>query len=379
VVPIIVGSAPWQDGSLGQLQALPSDGKPIRRASRRSLDEAFFEIAKGIRCVIEEVKKQPPALPLLHQRSEKGEKNLQKASVLEQKPLPEEPLATHEADPRPTRMPSSKGVSRTYISRPSRFIEDTFFLFGERISRLQSQNLWKRRPLVAVVIFFILAGFLVPFRSLLVCPIVLCHSSQNGETVQDQNLSMDLVAVASPSFVLSDDSKQDSNANALSTSISAVSLAKYTSTYDDIVINVQNVQYEGADILIDAIALKLLSIPALPNPLKVWTPGATKYFGYPYPVTYEGQTADQLLYATSSQNVILAPRETDSLLIEMMSTETAYLQFQVQITYQITGAPQTLILPQTFQAAFSDASNWQEYILQNGSFIKKHERRYIHQ
>ncbi len=149
----------------------------------------------------------------------------------------------------------------------------------------------------------------------------------------------------------------------------ADSLAKNTSTHYTIIINVQNLRYEGADILIDYVALKLLAIPALPHPLRVWTPGvATTYLGYPYPVTYKGQKPGQLLYAKHSKNVILAPAgpnltgESDTLSIQVMSKVAARLQFQVEITYQITSGPLTLILPWSFQVVFSDASNWQDEI-----------------
>ena len=92
----------------------------------------------------------------------------------------------------------------------------------------------------------------------------------------------------------------------------------------------------------------------------MWKPGvSTTYIAYPYPVTYKGQTPGQLLYAEPRQNVILKPGETDALSIQVMSTVTAYLQFQVQIFYQIANAnpASPLTLPQTFQVVFSDVSN----------------------
>ncbi len=107
------------------------------------------------------------------------------------------------------------------------------------------------------------------------------------------------------------------------------------------------------------------------------------YNAYPYPVTYQGQSldqlSDQLLYAIPHRNVILQPAksnhagESNQLSINVMSTVTVYLQFQIQVFYQIADSAKryTLMLPQTFQVVFSDVSNWQMYTLQNGLFLKK--------
>jgi hypothetical protein len=294
-------------------------------------------------------------------------------------PLLPQFLARHEAHQVSTDLPSSEGLSQTLIHSPLTAVEDGIPPFGERIYTPQSKNSRKRRLLISTAILLVLAVSLVPFLPLPACSFAFCHSSpqptqqsssqQEGET-RDQNLSVELVAVVSPSFVLPDDPKHYSGGITPPTSISAVLLPKNTSTYDTIIINVQNLRYGGADIFIDYVALKLLSIPALPQPLRVWTPGvATTYIGYPYPVTYKGQQQGQLLYAEPPKPVILTPAgpnhtgETDPLSLQIMSTVTAYLRFQVEITYQITGPEQTLILPQIFQVVFSDASNWQEEIL----------------
>jgi len=52
VVPIILKSTPgWDETLLGQLQALPADKKPITSWKKR--DEAFADVVKGLRKVIE--------------------------------------------------------------------------------------------------------------------------------------------------------------------------------------------------------------------------------------------------------------------------------------------------------------------------------------
>ncbi len=50
VIPIILRPVHWR-GMLGNLQALPTDGKPVKSWS--DLDEAFYNVAEGIRIVIE--------------------------------------------------------------------------------------------------------------------------------------------------------------------------------------------------------------------------------------------------------------------------------------------------------------------------------------
>lgn len=207
---------------------------------------------------------------------------------------------------------------------------------------------------------------------------------QDSGEVQDPNLSVELIDMVSPSYVIPNDPNSYTVSNAPPTSIGAVLLPKNTASYYTIIIAVQNLRIGGVDILIDDIALKLQSIPVTPRPLRIWTPGiSTTYKTYPYPVTYQGlpldQLPDQLLYAAPPQNVILKPAtknhagENNQLSVQVMSTVTAYLRFQIQVSYQVADAAKmyTLTLPQIFQVVFSDASNWQPYTLQNGLFVKK--------
>jgi hypothetical protein len=52
VIPVIVRHVYWQ-GILGTLQALPTDAKPVR--SWADVDEAFYNVAEGIRTVVEQI------------------------------------------------------------------------------------------------------------------------------------------------------------------------------------------------------------------------------------------------------------------------------------------------------------------------------------
>ncbi len=63
VIPIILRPCDWHHSPLGELQALPRDGHPITRWPDR--DEAFVEVVRGIRRVVEQLRAaaKPPAEP----------------------------------------------------------------------------------------------------------------------------------------------------------------------------------------------------------------------------------------------------------------------------------------------------------------------------
>jgi hypothetical protein len=56
VVPVILRSADWKTAPFGGLVPLPLDGKPITKWQDR--DEAFLEVTKGIRAVVDSMKKK---------------------------------------------------------------------------------------------------------------------------------------------------------------------------------------------------------------------------------------------------------------------------------------------------------------------------------
>ena len=60
VVPVILRPVEWRGAPFGKLQALPKDGKPIVGPDWHSHDEAFADVAKGIRRLAEELKKKRP-------------------------------------------------------------------------------------------------------------------------------------------------------------------------------------------------------------------------------------------------------------------------------------------------------------------------------
>jgi TIR domain len=57
VIPIILRPADWENAPFGKLKALPQDGRPVTSRSWGSQDEALLEVAKGIRQVVEQIRK----------------------------------------------------------------------------------------------------------------------------------------------------------------------------------------------------------------------------------------------------------------------------------------------------------------------------------
>jgi len=57
VIPIILRPCDWQGTPFAKLQVLPADGKPI--ASWRSRDEAFTQVVRSLRKVVQELGTQP--------------------------------------------------------------------------------------------------------------------------------------------------------------------------------------------------------------------------------------------------------------------------------------------------------------------------------
>jgi hypothetical protein len=59
VIPIILKPSDWNGAPFGKLQALPKNAKPV--TSWQDQDEAFLNVAQGIRRVVEEMMKSKPS------------------------------------------------------------------------------------------------------------------------------------------------------------------------------------------------------------------------------------------------------------------------------------------------------------------------------
>lgn len=60
VIPVILRSVDWEDTPLGELQALPKDGKPVMKW--KPVDDGWQNVAEGIRKVVKELWEPKPAL-----------------------------------------------------------------------------------------------------------------------------------------------------------------------------------------------------------------------------------------------------------------------------------------------------------------------------
>ena len=57
VIPVILRSVDWRGAPFAKLKALPEDGKPVRAWTDQ--DEAFTDVARGIRDVVEKLRTRP--------------------------------------------------------------------------------------------------------------------------------------------------------------------------------------------------------------------------------------------------------------------------------------------------------------------------------
>ena len=95
VIPIILRWINWQRTPLGELQALPKDGKPVK--SWQDEDEAFYNVVEGIIKVVEEIAtKSSPISQTLPGKLSKPEPTETPTDVLQQQTRNPEPLVTPE-------------------------------------------------------------------------------------------------------------------------------------------------------------------------------------------------------------------------------------------------------------------------------------------
>ncbi len=63
VIPVILRSVDWRGAPFGKLQALPKDAKPVTGDAWPTLDDAFTDVARGIRSAISDLAANPPEPP----------------------------------------------------------------------------------------------------------------------------------------------------------------------------------------------------------------------------------------------------------------------------------------------------------------------------
>lgn len=211
------------------------------------------------------------------------------------------------------------------------------------------------------------------------CPTAICPLSlplTNPHGTHDTNLEIYFTALQSSWYAMPGDPAQYSLRN-LPTTVSAVRLdPQVPSLPYRVVLGVHSLQQGQFGMFIERVAVVIQGLPPMPYPLSVWAAGsALNYHTNPYLVVYSGEPAGTALSAAyvplPGALVQLAPGEADELDVQVDSHVVADLQFRVQVTYRVTNEEHvhTLTLPQVFEVAFSNASNWHPYEIQGGQFV----------
>ena len=84
VIPIILRPVYWQEAPFGKLQALPKDGKPVTSSNFLNWDEAFYDVAEGIREVVIQLN-EPKSLNIIGRvniRDISDEEKLSRTAIL---------------------------------------------------------------------------------------------------------------------------------------------------------------------------------------------------------------------------------------------------------------------------------------------------------
>jgi hypothetical protein len=125
--------------------------------------------------------------------------------------------------------------------------------------------------------------------------------------------------------------------------------------------------------LIEHVDVLIQAVPVTPNPLQVFVRGpSTSYQSNVYSALYLGEYAGATL-STVYQTVplghpVLAPGETDTIDLQLTSSVSADLRYQVRVTYRVANASAEhgLTVPDVFEVIFATGANWHPYQLVNG-------------
>jgi hypothetical protein len=206
----------------------------------------------------------------------------------------------------------------------------------------------------------------------------LCPAPQlvvNPHGIHDANLEFYFTAFQSTYYEIPGDPTQYSLNNPPE-SIGAQRLDEQAPPPYRVVLGVHSLQQGRFGILIQQVALLVVAVPRMPNPLQVWDAGAPlTYQSDPFQVTYHGEQAGAQLPATlvslPGGHVQLTPGEADTLDIQVDSQRDVDLQFRMQLTYRVFNetAYHTLTLPNLFEVVFSTASNWHLFQFQGGQLV----------
>jgi len=216
------------------------------------------------------------------------------------------------------------------------------------------------------------------------CPDTICSAPQfipitNQRGSHDRNLEVYFTAMQTSSYVLSQNITHYSFVNLPKVdqpeTLAAQRIDQQALSHYRVVLSVHSLQNGRFGMYIERVDLVVKQLLIGPVPLNIWMQGYTRdYQNNLYQALYKGQPEGFVLRARPvplSNIVQLAPGETDTLGLDVASTITADLRFQVQITYRVLNesALQMLTLPTLFEVVFSDASNWHPYLFDGRRLI----------
>lgn len=241
-------------------------------------------------------------------------------------------------------------------------------------SRAASSRQEMSRLMSATAISIVSALLLLSLGSVILiqpswCPTTVCPIYFDPHGVHDDNLEAVFSAVQSSAFAISGDPTRYTVETAPQT-MPAVRIDEPFAPYR-VVIKVNNRQRGGTyPIIIEQVAVVIDQIEPLSNSLNVWIRGSQlDYHVEPYRATINRAapgTVFPAVYAPlPGSHVQLQPGGADELDIQVLSTQTGVVQFHIQVTYRIANeaVEHTLTLPNRFQAAFGNGSNWRAFTI----------------
>lgn len=358
VIPVILRPCDWYDAPFGKLQALPTDGKPVTNRKWGNIDEAFVDVAKGIRNVV---------LTLSKVGDDTLSNGEEKSQQLEEDHSPSTKIEALSPDI------YSQKVDDAIKQRNLDLTKDKKSQTGKNVI---DKNLHKRNLLFALVI--------LPF---LLLPILLLSDQQqqklpfpeNDQEAQDQNLDVQFIGIQQETFALPGDPLKLSPNQLSKQGVPALSLDQPKQPIPNayrIAIRIRNLRRDQYVLLIDQVQFIVEQISHFPHPLYALIQNPHTLSNYNlYRGTYTGQDMNVPINTKYDYPpytyVYLALQETDIINIQVTSSVEALLSFRIAIRYRVANEdkPSTLMLHKLFQVVFSDKSNLHLYQqLRDGHF-----------
>lgn len=140
VIPVILRHAQWKNSPIGKLQAVPTDGKPVR--SWQDEDEAFFNVVEGIRKAIEELTVQASSsgtAPAVTSVQETGSPNFEptETSVVDALPKATSPSSIEETQGSPSSIEPSQNSSLSPLFQEKDELQENLIKLRNRLANIE--------------------------------------------------------------------------------------------------------------------------------------------------------------------------------------------------------------------------------------------------